>query len=183
MGIVSTAREYIGKVRYVFGADDLDGGQADCSSFTQTVFEKNGIDIGRNTEAQWTGQGTKVDKDNLQLGDLVFFKNTYNSNHTDGVSHVGIYTGNGKFIHCSSSKGVVESSLDSSYYQEHYLGAKRIDGVNEIETEEFVSQTSNNGLGLKWWGDIVKVVLAGLLIVAGVVLFVLGVKDQVKEIV
>ena len=182
MGIVSTARNYIGKVSYVFGADDLDGGRADCSSFTQTVFEKNGINIGRDTQAQWTGIGEKIEKNELQAGDLVFFKNTYNSNHTDGVSHVGIYTGNGKFIHCSSSSGVVENSLDSDYYQKHYLGAKRIEGVSE-EIEETYTETSNNDLGLKWWGDIVKVVLAGLLIVAGVVLFVLGVKDQVKEMV
>lgn len=180
MGVVNTAREYIGKVKYVFGADDLDGGKADCSSFTQSIYEKNGINIGRDTEAQWTGQGTKVSKDDLQAGDLVFFKNTYNSNHTDGVSHVGIYTGNGKFIHCSSSKGVVESSLDSSYYQEHYLGAKRIDGATE-EIDKVIIE-SNNDLGLKWWGDIVKVVLSALLIIAGVVLFVFGVKDQVKEI-
>ena len=181
MGVVSTARDYIGKVDYVFGADDLDNGKADCSSFTQRVFEKNGLDIGRNTEAQWTGTGVKIDKEDLKAGDLVFFSGTYNSNHTDGVSHVGIYSGNGKFIHCSSSKGVVESDLNSKYYLDHYLGAKRIDGVTE-DMEENETMESNK-LGLTWWGDVVKVVLATLLVIAGVVLFVLGVKDKVLDVV
>lgn len=183
MGLVSTARKYIGKVKYVFGADDLDGGRADCSSFTQTIYEKHNITIGRDTEAQWTGVGVKIDKEDLKAGDLVFFKDTYNSNHTDGVSHVGIYSGNGKFIHCGSN-GVEESSLNNSYYSSHYLGAKRVDGALEesieTETEEV---TVSNDIGLKWWGDVVKVVLATLLVIAGVVLFVFGVKDKVKEIV
>ena len=180
MGIVSTAKSYIGKVTYVFGADDLDGGQADCSSFTQTVFEKNGIEIGRDTESQWTGKGSNVEEQNLKAGDLVFFKDTYNSNHTDGVSHVGIYSGNGNFIHCGGN-GVEESSLDNSYYKEHYLGAKRIDGVGEEVVAEEQEETTSN-LGLTWWGDIVKVVLATLLVISGIVLFVFGVKDKVKDI-
>ena len=120
MGVVDTATKYIGKVKYVFGADNLDGGTSDCSAFTKTVFEKNGFSIGRTTDAQWK-QGQKIERDDLQSGDLVFFKNTYNSGYTDGVSHVGIYIGEDQFIHCSSSGGVMVSDLNNSYYKNHYL--------------------------------------------------------------
>ena len=124
MGIVETALGYIGKVKYVFGADNIDGGEGDCSSFTETVFRKNGYEIGTDTQTQWTGASTyKVAEPSV--GDLVFFKNTYTNDHTDGVSHVGIYTGNGNFVHLSSD-GVKESSFLSGYYLEHYLGAKSV---------------------------------------------------------
>ena len=125
MGVVETAKNYIGKVRYVFGATDVESGISDCSAFTQYVFKKHGVDIGRDTISQY-GKGTAVDKNYLQPGDLVFFKNTYRK----GVSHVGIYIGNGDFVHASSTKGVTTSNLNSDYYTEHYLGAKRIEGVN-----------------------------------------------------
>ncbi|GEN35914.1 C40 family peptidase [Aneurinibacillus danicus] len=100
----------------------------DCSSFTQAVFKKIGINIGRNTEAQWTkAPGIRVSKEQLQPGDLVFFKNTYKSGYKDGVSHVGIYQGNGKFINNSSSKGkVVIADLNDSYWKSRWLGGKRI---------------------------------------------------------
>ena len=106
MSVVETAQDLVGKVDYVFGSNDIADGVGDCSSFTQYVFKQNGIDIGRTTEKQWTGIGTRIDGNNttLQAGDLVFFKNTYRSGYTDGVSHVGIYIGNGQFIHNSSSK-------------------------------------------------------------------------------
>lgn len=175
MGIIDTAKSYIGKVKYVFGADNLDGGSADCSSFTQTVFEKNGVNIGRDTQAQWTSkEADPVDRDSLQAGDLVFFANTYKNNHTDGVSHVGIYLGDDDFIHCSSSKGVTVSNLNSDYYASHYLGARRYDGVSEGAND---SESSESSLGLKWWGDILIVVLATLLVIGGVVMLALSVKN------
>lgn len=65
--------------------------------------------------------GTAVEKSELSAGDLVFFNTT-----GKGVSHVGVYIGDGKFAHASSSKGVTVSKLSESYYVNRYVGAKRI---------------------------------------------------------
>lgn len=119
--VVAIARSYIGKVTYVFGAASPDSGKSDCSGFTQHCYNKVGVSIGRDTRTQVT-KGTKISKDQLQPGDLVFFQGTYRA----GVSHVGIYSGNGKFIHCSSSAGVTESDLSSDYYTSHWMEARRV---------------------------------------------------------
>ena len=173
MGVVDTAKSYIGKVKYTWGADDLDNGKADCSSFTEKVFEKNGFSIGRTTDAQWK-QGQKIDRDDLQSGDLVFFKNTYNSGYTDGVSHVGIYVGNNQFIHCSSSGGVIISDLNSNYYANHYLGARRVNGASTASSGDSstVTMTASEKWDLQWWGDIVRVVVCILLVALAVVFFI-----------
>ena len=143
--LVAKAKSYIGKVNYVFGGDNIDAGVGDCSSFTRHIYNSQGINIGRDTQAQWTGKGEKVTRNNLSVGDLVFFKNTYNSNNTDGVSHVGIYSGNGNFIHLSSS-GVKQSSLNENYWAEHYLGGKHITGVSsEGSNGSDVVLTSSEG--------------------------------------
>ena len=133
--IINTAKNLKNKgIKYSFGSTNIEGGSGDCSSFTQYVFRKNGILIGRDTQAQYTNKLAKsVDKNKLAVGDLIFFKNTYNSNNTDGVSHVGIYTGNNNFIHLSST-GVKESSLNENYWQNHYLGAKRFSDVKSINS-------------------------------------------------
>ena len=58
-----------------------------------------------------------------KYGDLVFFKNTYRR----GISHVGIYIGDGHFVHaCNETKGVIVSALSEAYYQNHYAGARRV---------------------------------------------------------
>lgn len=140
--LLNTAKSYIGKVAYVFGADDIKNGKGDCSSFTQEVYRENGIEIGRDTNSQWqTGQ--EVSKDQLAPGDLVFFRNTYNSSHKDGVSHVGVYAGNGTFVHLGK-KGVSESNLSDKYWTEHWLGARRPDGVDSAVISGSSSGTSEN---------------------------------------
>ena len=116
--IVSTAKKYIG-VPYVWGGSTPNG--FDCSGYVQYVFKQHGITLPRTTTEQYR-IGTYVSKSNLKVGDLVFLQNTYR----EGVSHVGIYVGDGKMIHASSSKGVVISDLSTSYYVKHYYGARRI---------------------------------------------------------
>lgn len=115
--IISTAKKYIG-VPYVWGGSTPSG--FDCSGFVQYVFNAHGISLPRVSKEQYS-IGKKVSKANLKAGDLVFFNTEGN-----GVSHLGIYVGNNKFIHASSSKGVIISSLSSSYWVSKYYGAKRI---------------------------------------------------------
>ena len=115
--IIETAKKYMG-VPYVWGGMTPSG--FDCSGFVQYVFMENGISIPRTT-AQQINIGSSVSKSSLKPGDLVFF-NTSGS----GVSHVGIYVGDNQFIHCSSSKGVVITSLSNSYWSARYLGARRV---------------------------------------------------------
>lgn len=123
--LIEIARSFIGKVRYSKGAESPQRGVSDCSGFTQYCYRQIGVSIGRATGNQVT-KGSKVSKSNLRPGDLVFFKNTYTSGYVYGVSHVGIYLGSGKFIHCSSSGGVKISNLNTSYYISHWLMGRRV---------------------------------------------------------
>jgi lipoprotein Spr len=104
---------------YKFGGTTTAG--FDCSGFTRYVFSKMGIKLARVSAAQYK-QGTPVPKSELQAGDLVFFKTT----GTGKVSHVGVYVGDGEFAHASSSKGIRIDKLSNSYYQNRYVGAKRV---------------------------------------------------------
>lgn len=116
--IVATAKTCLG-VPYVWGGESMSG--FDCSGLVQYVYAQNGISINRTCTTQYK-QGTYVDKNSLQPGDLVFFENTY----ATGISHVGIYIGDGEFIHASSTKGVTIAQLSNSYWTSHYYGARRI---------------------------------------------------------
>jgi len=116
--IVADAKKLLG-IPYVWGGTTTKG--FDCSGFVQYVLKQNGISIPRTTTEQYQ-VGTYVAKSDLQPGDLVFLQNTYRA----GISHVGIYIGDGKMIHASSSKGVVTSDLSSSYYTQHYYGSRRV---------------------------------------------------------
>ncbi|MDU4696531.1 MULTISPECIES: C40 family peptidase [Paenibacillus] len=104
---------------YKFGGTTTSG--FDCSGFTRYVFSQMGIKLARVSAAQYK-QGTPVAKSQLQEGDLVFFKTT----GAGKVSHVGIYVGDGEFAHASSSKGIRVDKLSNSYYQNRYVGAKRV---------------------------------------------------------
>jgi cell wall-associated NlpC family hydrolase len=116
--IVSIAYQYLG-YRYRYGGSSPSG--FDCSGFTHYVYMRAGISIGRTAAAQYYS-GTHVSRANLRPGDLVFFANTYRR----GISHAGIYVGNGKFINAANeSTGVIVSSLNSSYWSAHYYGATR----------------------------------------------------------
>ena len=117
--IVETAKQYLG-YPYVYGGMSPSG--FDCSGFVNYVYKQHGYSMNRVASAIYYNNGTYVDKANLQPGDLVFF-----SNSSESVGHVGIYIGGNQFIHASTSRtGVIISDLTSSYYIQHYVGAKRI---------------------------------------------------------
>lgn len=116
--VVSDAMSYMG-VPYVFGGNTPSSG-FDCSGYVRYVFANAGIYLPRTADVQYNC-GYAVSTSELAPGDLVFFE-TY----CPGPSHVGIYVGDGNFIHASSSRGVTISSLSSSYYSAHYLGARRV---------------------------------------------------------
>ncbi|HEY4392250.1 MAG TPA: C40 family peptidase [Paenibacillus sp.] len=111
--------------KYVSGGTSTSG--FDCSGFTMYVFNKIGVKLPHQSGSQYK-MGQSVSKDELIAGDLVFF-NTSGS----GVSHVGVYVGEGKFAHASSSKGVVISKLSEKYYVDRYVGAKRIMSSDKFE--------------------------------------------------
>ena len=116
--IVAVSQQYIG-VPYVFGGNSPRTG-LDCSAYVKLVYSQVGINLPRTADAQYE-VGTPVSTADLMPGDAVFFE-TY----APGASHVGIYIGDGNFIHASSSKGVTISSLSGAYYSAHYLGARRM---------------------------------------------------------
>lgn len=117
--IVATAKQYLG-VPYVYGGASPKG--FDCSGLVYYVYGQYGYKLQRGAGSQYRTDGTPVDKSDLQPGDLVFF-----SDNVDPIGHVGMYIGNGQFIHASTGKGqVIITDLDSYYYAEHYTGARRI---------------------------------------------------------
>jgi peptidoglycan endopeptidase LytE len=112
-------------IPYRFGGSSLLG--IDCSAFVQKVYSLIGINLPRSAREQFS-EGNPVNKGDLSIGDLVFFR-TYAS----FPSHVGIYLGNNLFIHASSgSRKVTIDSLETPYYLKRFIGAKRlIDGKDE----------------------------------------------------
>ena len=91
----------------------------DCSAFVQQYVRENlAIELPRTTAGQ-RYEGTPLDRDQLQSGDLVFFRRR-------GVRHVGVYLSDGDFIHASSSRGVTVSNLSNSYWNQHYWMSRRI---------------------------------------------------------
>ncbi len=117
--ILSTAQQYLG-TPYVWGGASPSG--FDCSGLVYYVLKSLGYSPARTCAGQYA-MGTYVAKEDLQPGDLVFFANTYGS----GISHVGIYAGNGQFLHSPNSQSVVSyADLNSTYWSSHYYGARRI---------------------------------------------------------
>lgn len=116
--IADKAAEYLG-TPYVYGGASPSG--FDCSGLVYYVLKSFGFSPNRTPEALYT-QGTFISKANLEPGDIVFFANTGGS----GITHVGIYAGNGQFIHSPNSRSTVSyASLTSGYWAEHYYGARR----------------------------------------------------------
>ncbi len=105
-------------VPYVFGG--MSPGGFDCSGFVCYVFGKAGISLPRMADLQYDAV-TRINTSNLRTGDLVFFQ-TY----APGASHVGIYVGDGKFIHASCSKGISVAEVFTGYWGARYIGAGRV---------------------------------------------------------
>lgn len=116
--IVAFAEQFLG-TPYVWAGSSPSG--FDCSGFVSYVFKNFGYTVNR-TAASMYSNGVAVDKSELQIGDAVFFASS-----SESIGHVGIYIGDGEFIHSSSGCGYVTiSGLDESYYSRMYVGARRI---------------------------------------------------------
>ena len=113
--LINTASSFMG-APYRFGGKGVKG--FDCSGLVWRSYEINGVKVPRNAGKQFEA-GDSIDE--LIPGDLVFFR-TYK----DGVSHVGIYLGDGRFIHSATGEGVKISLMSEEYYRKRYAGAKRL---------------------------------------------------------
>jgi cell wall-associated NlpC family hydrolase len=126
--LMFVAEKTIG-IPYKFGSNSFKS--TDCSGYVQKVFSFIGIQLPRSAREQFS-QGVSVNKKDLSIGDLVFFR-TYAS----FPSHVGIYLGNNLFIHASSiARKVTIDSLNTSYFVKRFIGAKRLQGLNEMSLTE-----------------------------------------------
>jgi len=116
--IVKTANRYIG-IPYQWGGKSSRTG-FDCSGLTVVVYRLNGLELPRSSKQQWKS-GKPVSRGQLSKGDLVFFATAGGRR----VSHVGIYTGDNKFLHAPGrGRKIRMSSLSNKYFQSRYLGAR-----------------------------------------------------------
>jgi murein DD-endopeptidase / murein LD-carboxypeptidase len=125
-----TVDELMG-TKYKYGGVSPETG-FDCSGFTKYVFSKFGFNLTHQSKAQ-NKEGYWIPKEDLRQGDLVFF-NTDGS----GISHVGIYLGDGEFVHSATDKGIVKNKLSEKYYVKTYVSARRIlwdDIYNQLTAE------------------------------------------------
>lgn len=103
---------------YRYGGNGRNG--IDCSAFTAMLMDSvYRIPLPRTARSQYAS-GVRVSRSQLRIGDLVFF------NTRGGISHVGFYLGNDKFVHASSSQGVTISDLNEEYFRKRYAGSARI---------------------------------------------------------
>ena len=131
--LVRTAYAYRG-ARYRRGGTSSRG--FDCSGFVKFVYARKGIRLPHSSRELYKC-GKRVAKSELQPGDLVFFANTYRR----GISHVGIYIGNGKFIHASTRRtGVRVDHLGVDYYRRRYAGARRIQPSPRVSVSQRAHQ-------------------------------------------
>ncbi|GGF96146.1 C40 family peptidase [Paenibacillus abyssi] len=105
----------------------------DCSGFILHIFNQYNVELPRTSRSQ-AETGTRVTKDNLRPGDLVFFNTS-----GKGVSHAGIYIGDGQFAHSSSSRGVRISNMSDTYYEKRYVTARRV-----VSEEDYKAMIGNN---------------------------------------
>lgn len=122
--IVKEARKWLG-TKYKYGGESSKG--VDCSGLVMRVYkDATGIKLPRDSRSQQAFCVTLKRKE-LAVGDLVFFASKRGGSR---VGHVGIYIGDDKFIHASTSRGVIISSLKEDYYVNHYHSSGRVPGMS-----------------------------------------------------
>ena len=112
--VVQYAKRFIG-VRYVYGGSSPRSG-FDCSGFVRYVYAHFGVSLPHSSYAQFA-DGHRVARGSLRPGDLVFF---------DGVGHVGLYVGNGRFIHAPHTGTRVQITTLAGWYSARFSGARRL---------------------------------------------------------
>lgn len=118
VGLYNAIEDWMG-TRYCYGGNSKNC--IDCSAFTGVIYKAAyKVDLPRTSSDQYN-LCTKIDRSELKEGDLIFFATKGRS-----VSHVGIYLHNNKFVHSSTSSGVIITDLDDSYWGKKYLGCGRI---------------------------------------------------------
>lgn len=117
--IIAYARQFIG-TRYSYGSMSPSKG-FDCSGFVSYVMKNFDVSLNRSSRAM-ASDGFTVSRNELQAGDLVFFATGGGS----AISHVGMYIGNGEFIHSSTSRGVIIDRLSQNYYNSRFVKATRV---------------------------------------------------------
>lgn len=118
--VADYALDYVG-CRYVSGGRGPN--KFDCSGLVYYVYKNFGYELKPGAKTQWSALGSTVKKADLMPGDLVFFSN---NGRSSGIFHIGIYIGDGEFVHAANSrKGVIVSDMDEAWYARRYLGAKR----------------------------------------------------------
>ncbi|WP_374017650.1 C40 family peptidase [Paenibacillus thiaminolyticus] len=137
--IIATGKAFLG-VPYHFGAKSGRTDQFDCSSFTQYVFKKNGIEIPRSSRKQATA-GVKVSKNDLQPGDLVFS----DTNRDGKINHVSIYMGGDKLLHTYKvGVGVTISDFSGSAWDKTFVTARRV--ITSSASEASASTQDRNAV-------------------------------------
>ena len=114
--LIVASQDWLG-TPYSYGGTSSSG--VDCSGFVRSVFQKAGITLPRTSREQ-AETGRNVSIAEVEPGDLLFFNTS-----GEGVSHVGMSIGGPRFVHASSSRGVIVSSLEEPYYRERFLFARR----------------------------------------------------------
>lgn len=127
--LVKQARTWIG-TPYSYGSNVKKKG-TDCSGLTMSLFQDvANLKLPRNS-AEQCDYCFNVPRNAMQPGDLVFFTSSTKGGR---VTHVGLYIGDGKMIHASTSRGVIESGLDEKYYASHYHSSGRVYGITYAAT-------------------------------------------------
>ena len=116
--IVQTAKGFLG-LPYRWGGDSVEEG-FDCSGLVMAAYQLNGLALPRSSRQQWAG-GSPIGKNQLAKADLIFFSTSGNGK----VSHVGLYTGEGRFIHAPGrGKKIRSDNLSNPYFRRNYMGAR-----------------------------------------------------------